>query len=107
MTELMTLQMRYDLPPSLAKILLLLVENKVVTARMIELEHRLTKDAKVAIHRLRRRMDATPDVEIKSRRDVGYWMEPASRDAVRRVITADQFELPLAGGGTSGAEAAA
>lgn len=82
MNELMALQMRYDLPPSLAKILIMLVENQVVTARMIELDHRLTKDAKVAMHRLRRRLTAS-DVEIRSRRDVGYWLETPSREIVR------------------------
>lgn len=97
MNDLMRLQISYDLPPSLAKILVMLVDNEVVTARMIELDERLTKDAKVAIHRLRRRLEASA-VEIKSRRDVGYWIEDTSRDALRGVMKKDT----TLGGGVEG-----
>lgn len=80
MINLTRLQIRFDLPPSLAKILVLLTQNEVVTSRMIELDHKLTKDAKVAIHRLRRRLDST--VEIQSKRDVGYWLDPEAKKTV-------------------------
>lgn len=97
----MALQIHYDLSPSLAKILLLLVKNKVVTARMIEVEHRLTKDAKVALHRLRRRLEGV-DIEIKSRRDVGYWLDDEARRNIHIVMKRAQMEepeLPLGDGG--------
>lgn len=100
MTELMALQMRFDLPLTLAKILALLMRNQVVTVPMIEQEHRITKDAKVAIHRLRRRLGNT-EVEIKSRRDFGYWLEKADRERVVDMIRDDQLELPLPPGGNS------
>ncbi len=99
-TELMSLQMRYDLPLTLAKILVLLARNQVVTVQMIEQEHRITKDAKVAIHRLRRRLDGA-GVEIKSRRDFGYWLEKADRERVFEAAKTDQLELPLSAGGNS------
>ena len=102
MTELKTLQMRYDLPTSLAKILILLVENSVVTPEMIEHEHQITKDAKVAIHRLRRRI-APFAVEVKSRRDIGYWIEASGRETVRKAMVPDQLSLPLEGGKTAAA----
>lgn len=109
MTELMMLQMKYDLPPSLAKILLMLAQNQVVTARMIEIEHRLTKDAKVAMHRLRRRLEGSP-VEIKSRRDVGYWLEADARAVIRESMKPTDingnFETP-SGDGAHGSAAAA
>lgn len=98
MTSLMALQMRYDLSPSLAKILLLLVKNKVVTPSMIEVEHRITKDAKVAIHRLRRRLEGM-QIEIKSRRDVGYWVDDEVRISIHEAAKSDQLELPLSDGG--------
>lgn len=98
MTDLMALQIRYDLSPSLAKILLLLAQNKVVTPRMIEVDHRLTKDAKVAMHRLRRRLEGV-GVEIKSRRDVGYWVDDTIRVTIHEAMKSDQLELPLGGGG--------
>lgn len=104
MTELMALQMKYDLPPSLAKILLMLAQNHVVTARMIEIDTRLTKDAKVAMHRLRRRLEGS-SVEIKSRRDVGYWLEADSRSVV--LESSKTMETPLGDGGFGGATAAA
>lgn len=78
MDELKALQIRYDLSPSLAKILLLLAKNQIVTPAMIEHDHAITKDAKVAVHRLRRRLNNEP-FEIKSRRDVGYWLEDSVR----------------------------
>jgi hypothetical protein len=85
LNDLMRLQITYDLPPSLAKILVLLVNNEVVTARMIELDERLTKDAKVAVHRLRRRLEASP-FTVNSRRDVGYWIDDAAREILRGVM---------------------
>lgn len=103
----MALQMRYDLPSSLARILVLLAENKVVTTHMIEHEHKITKDAKVAIHRLRRRMEGTPGIEIKSRRDVGYWMDAEVRETIRQAMVPDQMSLPFDGEGKGGAAVAA
>lgn len=100
----MALQMRYDLPLSLAKILILLVENQVVTTRMIELDHAVTKDAKVAIHRLRRRLGATP-IEIKHRRDVGYWLEDDARKLAHSAMQPPK-DLPLGDGGKGDAVAA-
>jgi hypothetical protein len=101
----MALQIRYDLSPSLANILLLLAQNKVVTAKMVEVDHKLTKDTKVAIHRLRRRLEGAA-VEIKSRRDVGYWVDDKTRADIREAMKPDQLELPFqelphGGGGNS------
>lgn len=96
MKEMQALQMRFDLPPSLARIVMLLVENEVVTPRMIEVDHKITKDAKVAMHRLRRRLDTV--AEIKSRRDVGYWLEPEARFVLRDGMKPMQLELPFDGG---------
>lgn len=81
MTDLLSLQMRFDLPINLAKILVLLNENVVVTAEMIEQEHALAKHAKVALHRLRHRLDGT-GIDIKSRRDIGYWLTKAGKEAL-------------------------
>jgi Rad3-related DNA helicase len=101
----MALQMRYDLPLTLAKLLDLLARTQVVTVQMIEDERRITKDAKVAIHRLRRRMEAS-GIEIKSRRDFGYWLEKEHREQVFEAMKSDQLELPLGDGGNGGAAAA-
>jgi hypothetical protein len=94
MTKLTAIQIRYDLSTSLAKILLLLVTNKVVTPQMIQGTHKLTKDAKVAMHRLRRRLEPA-GIEVKSMRDVGYWLEYECRKQIHDAIAGDQLELPL------------
>lgn len=93
MIEITDLQMKYNLSPSLAKLLRLLIENKIVTGRMVEIEHKLSTDARIAMHRLRRRMDGT-EIEIKSRRDVGYWLDPDHKDEIIREIGL-QLRLPL------------
>jgi len=102
--EVMRLQIHYDLSPAQAKILALLTANQVVTSRMIEIDNRITKDAKVAVHRLRSRLIAS-EIEIKSRRDVGYWIEAQSREKVLKVQ--DGTESSLGGGDVSGNQVSA
>lgn len=98
MDELTTLQMRYDLTSLLARILHLLAGNTAVSSAMIETEHRLTKDAPVAIHRLRRRL-ANAGITVHFRRGVGYWLEPEDRKKVATAMVSDQMRLPLGDGG--------
>lgn len=81
MTDLLDFQMRFDLPINLAKILVLLADNTVVTAEMVE-EQGLTKDAKVAMFRLRRRLEEK-NIFIFSRRDIGYWLSKSGKDALK------------------------
>lgn len=101
MDELATLQMRYDLTPLLARMLRLLAENPAVTPAMIEVEHALTKDAPIAIHRLRRRL--TPmGITVNFRRGVGYWIESEDRQRVLTAMQPDQLRLPLGDGGRGG-----
>jgi hypothetical protein len=92
MTSTMALQMRYDLSPSLANILLLLVKNKVVNQEMVEVEYRLTKDTKVAMHRLRHRLKPH-GIEVASMRDVGYWLDIKTRRAIYEAIKDEKEEL--------------
>lgn len=87
------LQMEYDLSPSLAKLMLLLIENKVVTANMIEHDFKIATDAKIAIHRLRRRLIPS-GIEILSRRDVGYWLPISVKEAIEKRVF-KQMTLPL------------
>lgn len=101
MDEFTTLQMRYDLTPLLARILHLLAENTAVSSAMIETEHRLTKDAPVAMHRLRRRLEQG-GINVQFRRGVGYWLDPEDRKKVAAAMVPDQMSLPLGDGGKSG-----
>lgn len=76
MSEITALQRKLDLPKSLANILLLLAKSPEVTREAIEDEHGVTKDAKVAVHRLRQKLAAAGhDILVLSRREVGYWLE--------------------------------
>ncbi len=101
MDELATLQMRYDLTSLLARILRLLAENTAVTTNMIEVEHALTKDAPIAIHRLRRRLTSS-GITVNFRRGVVYWIEPEDRQRVMTAMQPDQLRLPLGDGGRGG-----
>jgi DNA-binding response OmpR family regulator len=104
--ELNTLQMRYDLTMLTARILILLAKNQSVTSDMIELDHKLTKDTPVAIHRLRRRL-AAQNITVNYRRGVGYWLDTEDRKKVLAAMVPDQLKLPLVGGGDGGSTAAA
>lgn len=101
MDELATLQMRYDLTPLLARILRLLAENTAVTTAMIEVEHALTKDMPIAIHRLRRRLTSA-GISVHFRRGVGYWIDAEDRQRVLTAMQPDQLRLPLGDGGIGG-----
>ena len=105
MTAAMTLQMRYDLSPTLARLLVLLALNQAVTMKMIRDELGETKAVKVAMHRLRRRL-AEIGLVVQSRRSIGYWLEKEDRERVLEDMKPDQLELPLVGGGNGAARTA-
>ncbi len=104
MDELNTLQMRYDLTPLTAQILILLAKNVAVTSDMIEVSHDLTKDTPVAIHRLRRRLVAQ-GMTINYRRGVGYWLSTDDRKKVLEAMKPDQLSLPFSSEGEGAAAA--
>ena len=87
--NLLDLQMAFRLSSTLAKLLKLLLDHKMVTARMVEHEHKLSTDAKIAIHRLRRRMEGS-GVAIESQRSVGYWIEPEAKELITRLAFTGQ-----------------
>jgi hypothetical protein len=85
------LQVEYDLSEMMAKILVLLIENKLVTQAMVEEEHKITVDAKVAVYKLRLRLEGA--VDINSRRGVGYWISAGDREKLREVLSRAQEEV--------------
>jgi len=85
MIENADLIMKFRLSPSMAKILMLLLENKRVSARMIENDLKIVTDTKVAIHRIRRRLENT-GIEIQSRREVGYWLDDTSKTVLYEAL---------------------
>lgn len=94
MDKIKVLQVRFGLSSTQAQMLLMLAENHVVTAGMIEAHKGLTTQARVAMLRLRKKMT---DIVVQSRRGVGYWLNPEDQ---KRVL--DEIEPP--GGGADGTD---
>lgn len=94
MVEVIDLQIRYKLTPCMAKALYLLLTTKVVTPGMLEVDAPITTDAKVLMHRIRRRLENT-GIGIKSQRSAGYWIDQASREIILRDVGEDQLSLPF------------
>ena len=87
------LMLKYKLTPSMAQVMVLLMENRIVTPTMVEVDQPITTDGKVLMHRLRRRLTGT-QIEVKSQRSVGYWLDQTSREIVKRDLADDQLNLP-------------
>lgn len=98
-TPTVDLQIAFELPQSLARLLRLLMESKLLTSRDIVHTHKIATDGKVAIHRLRRYLE-NHDLEIKSRRELGYWLEPSTKEKISKIAYTGQMSLPLDHGGT-------
>ena len=97
MTDLQTLQTGLDLSAKLARLLLLLTERKIVTLEIIEQETKTCADGRNGIHRLRLRLRGS-GLTIQSKREVGYWLDAATRARLRDMIARldAQFEAPAA-----------
>jgi hypothetical protein len=76
----------FKLPRSLAKLLGLLLSTPNVTPEMIQDRLRIATNAKVAVHRLRAGLAAW-DVEINSKRSLGYWIDSETKARIRGIIT--------------------
>jgi len=100
MVEVVDLQIKYKLTPSMAQALHLLLTNKIVTPNMVEVDRTITTDSKVLVHRIRRRLAGTPII-IHSQRSVGYWLDNASREVILRDLEDAQLTLPFDHGGNS------
>lgn len=99
MTPTADLQIAFGLTQSLARLLRLLLENKMLTARDIVHVHKIATDGKVAIHRLRSYLNNF-DLKIQSKRELGYWLEPSEKEKILRMADIGQMSLPLDHGGT-------
>lgn len=89
------LAVTFRLPPALNKLLGLLLSLPNVTSEMVHQRLEIATDAKVAVHRLRKYM--TPHgIDIHSRRNLGYWLEPASKAKIRDMLkpTLNRVDVP-------------
>lgn len=100
MVEAADFMMKYKVTPAMAHALLLLLNNKIVTPKMVEVDDPITTDSKVLVHRIRRRLAGT-GIEVRSQRNLGYWLDQASKEIILRDLEDKQMSLPLGHGGSS------
>jgi hypothetical protein len=87
----------FKLSPAGARILSLMMRLPYVTPEMLENRLALATAAKVAMHRLRKRLKPF-GIVVSSKHSVGYWLEPEQKDKVREVTAEHrnrQPELPF------------
>jgi hypothetical protein len=79
------LAVTFKLTPVLNNLMGLLLALPNVTPEMIRQRLEIAPDAKVAIHRLRKHLEPY-SIEIKSRRNLGYWLEDETKLRIRRML---------------------
>ena len=80
------IQAAFKLSPALSNILGLLLALPAVTSDMIHPRLGLAADAKVAIHRLRLHLKEFT-IEVKSRRNIGYWLDADTKARIKQAIS--------------------
>jgi hypothetical protein len=92
------LAVTFRLTPVLNNLMGLLLALPVVTPEMIRQRLDIAPDAKVAVHRLRTHMKPWLGEEfIKSKRNVGYWIEGVDKSKVKAMLVAntDAADAPV------------
>lgn len=89
------LAVTFRLTPVLNNLMGLLLALPVVTPEMIRQRLDIAPDAKVAIHRLRSHMEPFLGEDfIKSKRNVGYWVEAVDKVKVKALLAGTASEEP-------------
>lgn len=72
---------------------LLILLYKIPSATSTVISQRLgISDVKVAVYRLRRQLaKGGHDIEVKSHRNVGYWLDDASRELIKTLVTKQEL----------------
>jgi hypothetical protein len=83
----------FKLSPAGARILSLMMRLPYVTPEMLEGRLNLATAAKVAIHRLRKRLKPF-DIVVSSKHSVGYWLEPDMKEKVREITSEHRARNP-------------
>lgn len=79
------LAVTFRLTPVLNNLMGLVLSQRIVTPEMIRQRLEIAPDAKVAICRLRKAIEPW-GLEIKSRRNVGYWFEDEAKAKIRALM---------------------
>jgi hypothetical protein len=77
--------MPFKLTQQQAKLLALLMEVPVASADVLSRKVKMSTEAKVAIHRLRKRMDEY-GITVSAKRFYGFWLEPDQKAKVRELM---------------------
>lgn len=77
----------FRLTPVLNNLMGLLLAVPIVTPEMIRQRLEIAPDAKVAAHRLRKHLKAW-DIQVHSRRNVGYWIEDEDKARIHGLVAA-------------------
>ncbi|WP_454627688.1 hypothetical protein [Bradyrhizobium cenepequi] len=80
-----SLAVTFRLTPVLNNLMGLLLALPNVTPEMIRQRLEIAPDAKVAIHRLRKQIEPW-GIKIKSRRNLGYWLEDDTKVTIRAML---------------------
>lgn len=75
----------FKLPPKLSHLLRLLISVRVSNVGMIEKELGIGYDARILVHRLRKRMHEY-DIVIHSQYGGQYWLTPEHKEKVRGMV---------------------
>ncbi len=67
----------FDLPLQVSSFFALLILSECITTE-VSFESMGDVDARALAHRLRRALDGT-DIEVRSRRSIGYWLDISTR----------------------------
>jgi hypothetical protein len=86
------LQFAVPLPLTLAKVLWLLLNNTVVSLKVIEEDEKIATNGKVAICRLRRKLAAI-DVEITNQRKLGYRISDSDKARIKELADTGQLDF--------------
>lgn len=88
MIEVADIQIKYNLSRSMAKALHLLMDRQHVKPSELKEELETVLDAKMVIHKLRKKMKVF-GISIQSRRDVGYWLDDSVKAALLKAFAGD------------------
>lgn len=89
-----TLAVTFRLTPVLNNLFGLLMALPVVTPEMIRQRLEIAPDAKVAIHRLRKAIEPW-NLAIRSKRNVGYWIDPAHKTEIKALMAGALIAAPI------------
>jgi hypothetical protein len=81
-----SLEAVYKLTPHLAKLMGLLLESEMVTSELVEKTLGISDDARMAMHRLRLRLDHYR-LTVRVRRGSGWYFDEETKQKIRARIT--------------------